>query len=101
MQAPDQDFLHLLEKPRKKHLPRFRMQAPHEEFPHPVKKPPRPVCRTWYRLELSFAGTAVSARINGVPVASLDIRGYHSRPAGMVALGSGWHAAQFDNFTVS
>lgn len=53
--------------------------------------------RRWHRLGMSFKGSRIEASIDGAVVArSTDTS--HSR--GMAGIGSGWNAAQFDNFAV-
>jgi glycosyl hydrolase family 59/glycosyl hydrolase family 59 (putative galactocerebrosidase) len=51
----------------------------------------------WHHLELHFKGTSIQALIDGASVANVSDETHR---AGMVGLGSGWNAAQFDNFKV-
>ena len=52
---------------------------------------------TWHHLGLSFKGSAITASIDGKIVARVsDTTHVH----GMVAIGSGWNRAEFDNFQV-
>jgi hypothetical protein len=52
---------------------------------------------TWHRLRLRFASTNIKAFIDDKLVANLADDTY---PCGMIAVGSGWHKAQFDNVSV-
>eukprot|EP01049_Picozoa_sp_SAG25_P001832 SAG25_NODE_87_length_16363_cov_40.489179_6_plen_478_part_00 len=52
----------------------------------------------WQRLSLEFQGSTVSASIGGRLVATKKNSTF---ARGMVVLGTGWHAATFDNFTIT
>ncbi len=52
---------------------------------------------TWHNLRLAFAGTQIKAFIDDTLVANLTDDTY---PSGMIAIGSGWHRARFDNVAV-
>lgn len=52
---------------------------------------------TWHNLRLQFAGQRIRALIDRQLVAETTSGLY---PQGMVGIGSGWHAAQFDNLSV-
>ena len=52
---------------------------------------------SWHHLALAFRGTSIRATIDGTAVANVtDSR--HKQ--GMAGVGTGWNAAQFDNFAV-
>lgn len=51
-----------------------------------------------HALALSTNGTAVTATVNGTTLASVSSTAF---AAGMVALGSGYHPAAFDDFLVA
>lgn len=52
---------------------------------------------TWHTLGLAFVGTKITASFDGAVVATVTDTG---SSYGMVALGSGWHRAWFDDFAV-
>lgn len=54
--------------------------------------------KTWHHLKMVFRGSAISAFIDGTPLMTnyVDLSMAHSN--GMVALGTAWNKAQFDNF---
>lgn len=52
---------------------------------------------SWHRLKLRFAKKTITASIDGADVATLEDSTYGM---GTAALGSGWNAAEFDNFAV-
>ena len=52
----------------------------------------------WHRLKLSPVGATVTGSVDGKVVGSVHNATYTH---GMVALGSGWHEAFYDNFTVT
>lgn len=52
----------------------------------------------WHALKLSFSGETIRAFIDGKEVASVRSE---LCPAGMVGIGSGWHGAQVDNFSLA
>jgi hypothetical protein len=56
--------------------------------------------KTWHRLKLGFKGSAVNAWIDGMPVVNNYLDSGKTHPYGMVALGTAWNTAQFDNFCV-
>ena len=51
----------------------------------------------WHRLALKFAGPMIVASIDGAEVKAIEDRTFDR---GMAGLGSGWHRALFDNFSV-
>ena len=54
----------------------------------------------WHTLQLDLVGTKVTGTVDGKVVGQVnDAKATFTH--GMVAVGSGWHAAYFDNFTVS
>jgi galactosylceramidase len=53
--------------------------------------------RRWHRLALHFSGSSIEPSIDGTVVTHLTDT---SHSHGMVGIGSGWNAAQFDNFAV-
>jgi hypothetical protein len=55
------------------------------------------VAGAWHTLGLSFVGTKVTATVDGATVATVTDSG---SSYGMVALGSGWHRAWFDDFAI-
>ena len=56
-----------------------------------------PVVGSWHTLALAFAGSVITASINGTAVASVHDTTYS---AGLVSLVSYWGVAYFDNFSV-
>ena len=52
----------------------------------------------WHRLGLAFLGSTVEASMAGQVVASVENSTF---ARGMVVLGSGWHHAAFDNFSIT
>ena len=52
---------------------------------------------TWVELSLEFDGDVATASVNGVQVASVDASAYKT---GMVALGTGWNQAFFDDVSI-
>lgn len=59
-------------------------------------KVPFPIGK-WHHLSLRFNGSTIEASIDGAAVTHVTDTGHTH---GMVAIGSGWNKAQFDNFTV-
>jgi hypothetical protein len=57
-----------------------------------------PAGNHWHRLELHFAGTEIKASVNGHALATVQDK-THAR--GMIAIGTNWTRAQFDNLSVS
>ncbi|HEY0754560.1 MAG TPA: RICIN domain-containing protein [Ktedonobacteraceae bacterium] len=58
-----------------------------------------PGLNTWYNLSLTFAGTTLTAKINGTTVGTITDSSYS---AGQVGVGvDGWQNAQFDNFSIT
>ena len=53
---------------------------------------------SWHRLKLTTAGSTVTGNVDGKVVGSVTNSTYTH---GMVALGSGWHEAYYDNFSVT
>jgi hypothetical protein len=53
---------------------------------------------SWHRLELHFAGTQIKASLDGHTLADVQNK-THTR--GMIAIGTDWTRAQFDNLSVS
>jgi Glycosyl hydrolase family 59 len=53
---------------------------------------------TWYTLTLAFKGNKITAYIDGVMVTTVLSNAYSS---GMVAIGSGFHKAWFDNVAIT
>ena len=51
----------------------------------------------WHNLKLKFAGTSITAYVDGTEVKTINDTAYLR---GMAALGTGWNCARFDNFTV-
>jgi hypothetical protein len=51
----------------------------------------------WHRLELTFQGTTIEARLDG---ARLALRDDSTHTHGMFALGTEWDHAQFDNLRI-
>ena len=52
----------------------------------------------WHTLSLEVAGDSITASVDGKKVASVtDAKFQH----GMVAVGSGWHLAYFDDFSIA
>jgi hypothetical protein len=54
--------------------------------------------KTWHHLKMAFRGAALSVWIDGTPLINNYVRQNYTHPYGMVALGTGWNKAQFDNF---
>ena len=52
----------------------------------------------WHRFALTFHGNVISATLDGTQLASV---GDDAHAHGMVALGTGWNKAQFDNLAVT
>ena len=52
---------------------------------------------TWVELSLEFDGDVATASVNGVQLASVDASAYKT---GMVALGTGWNQAFFDDVSI-
>jgi len=52
---------------------------------------------SWHSLRLAMRGTSLSCYVDGTLVTNVSDSAYSS---GMAGVGCGWHAAQFDNFTV-
>ena len=58
-----------------------------------------PYISTWHTLKLELVGKQVTGTVDGVVVGTVaDTNATYTH--GMVAIGSGWHLAYFDNFTV-
>lgn len=58
-----------------------------------------PYIGTWHTLKLELVGKQVTGTVDGVVVGTVaDTHATYTH--GMVAIGSGWHLAYFDNFTV-
>ena len=56
--------------------------------------------RKWHTLQLDLVGTKVTGTVDGKMVGQVnDINATFTH--GMVAVGSGWHVAYFDNFSVA
>lgn len=51
----------------------------------------------WHQLSLEFKGQRVSARLNDHPLGGGSLG---AGTGGMVALESGWHESEFDNFAM-
>ena len=51
----------------------------------------------WHRLQLRFAGSKLTALIDGLELRTLEDGTY---PCGMAGLGTGWNTAEFDHFSV-
>jgi hypothetical protein len=51
-----------------------------------------------YNLSLTTQGTAISARINGVHLATVTNRAYQNGPAGLASLG--YYPVQYPHFSV-
>jgi len=56
------------------------------------------VLQEWHRLRFSAAGTSLTAEIDGAVVATVQDGAF---PVGWAALTSGWHIAQFSNFSLT
>jgi len=56
--------------------------------------------KMWHRLKLGFKGSTINAWIDGKPVVSNHLDSGKTHAYGMVALGTEWNTAQFDNFCV-
>jgi hypothetical protein len=54
----------------------------------------------WHTLQLDLVGTKVTGTVDGKVVGQVNDRNA-TFTYGMVAIGSGWHVAYFDNFTVN
>jgi hypothetical protein len=54
--------------------------------------------RTWHHLKMVFNGSAVIAFIDGNPVIANYVDSGKAHAYGMVALGTEWNHAEFDNF---
>jgi hypothetical protein len=52
---------------------------------------------TWHNLRLSMRGSAIACYVDGTLVSNVTDFTYST---GLAGIGCGWHAAQFDNFTV-
>ena len=52
----------------------------------------------WHRFALTFHGNVISALLDGKQLANI---GDNSHTHGMVAVGTGWNMAQFDNLSVT
>jgi hypothetical protein len=59
---------------------------------------PRSYVGSWHRLRLDVRGTTVTGWVDGIQVGSVQ---NGTLTHGMAAIGSGWHVAFFDNFTVN
>lgn len=57
-----------------------------------------PAGNTWHRLELHFAGNEIKASVDGHALATVQDK---IHPRGMIAIGTNWTRAQFDNLSVS
>ena len=64
----------------------------------PLEQGSGPWMKTWHRLKLSTVGATVTGSVDGKVVGSAHNTTYTH---GMVALGSGWHEAFYDNFSVT
>ena len=53
---------------------------------------------SWHRLRLDVAGVVATGSVDGNVVGSCNATAFTH---GMAAVGSGWHVAYFDNFTVN
>jgi hypothetical protein len=51
----------------------------------------------WHRLKLAFSSTCIKAFIDRRLIASITDETY---PCGMAGIGSGWHRARFDSFSI-
>jgi len=52
----------------------------------------------WHSLRFSAAGTTLTAAIDGTVVATVEDSSF---PVGWAALTTGWHIAQFANFSMN
>merc|ERR1711957_27239 len=75
--------------------------GPGRDIPHVLQNgtlPKNDLRASWVSMELNVVGTRVIGTVDGHVVGTVDDDTFHK---GMVAVGSGWNEAYFDDFGVS